>query len=124
MFEPLAIDVAERDGWTVVTARGQLDVGTAPQLQQTLQTAQVGAGHRLALDLREVEFIDDLGLGILVGAGKRARLGDGRFVCISDRPRFLELLAVTGLDRVLERVAVPDRLFGAARPTPVDGTEH
>lgn len=123
MFEPLAIDVSEREGWTLVIARGQLDVGTAPQLQQTLRAAQVAPGHRLALDLQNVEFIDDLGLGVLVGARKRARLGHGRFVCISDRARFLELLAVTGLDRVLERVDGVDRLLDAAPPTPVDGSQ-
>lgn len=105
-MELLRTEVADRDGCTVVTATGQLDVATAPTLHQRLEAAQLGRASVVVLDLEGIEFVDDLGLGVLLAAVKRARQSDGRFVVVTSRPRILELFDLTGLDRILE--VVPD----------------
>lgn len=101
-MELLRTDVEERDGCTVVTARGQLDVATAPALHQRLEQAQLDRGSAVVLDLDGIEFVDDLGLGVLLAAVKRARQSNGRLLVVANRPRVLELFELTGLDRVLE----------------------
>lgn len=101
-MELLSTDVAERGGWTVVTATGQLDVATAPALHQTLTRAQLGDDRAVVLDLDGIEFVDDLGLGVLLGAVKRARESGGRFVVVATRPRLTELFDLTGLHLVLD----------------------
>lgn len=98
----LHTEVAERDGWTVVTATGQLDIATAPALHQRLAGVQVG-GTSVVLDLDGIEFVDDLGLGVLLAAVKRSRQSEGRFVVVASRPRLGELFELTGLDRILDR---------------------
>lgn len=111
----LRTDVAERDGCTVVTATGQLDVATAPALHQRLEAAQLGRASAVVLDLDGIEFVDDLGLGVLLAAVKRARQSDGRLLVVASRPRILELFDLTGLDRVLEIEAdVPTALRRAS----------
>lgn len=107
-MELLQVDVADRDGWRVLTARGQLDVATAPEFRQTLVEAQYGGRSRVVVDLEHIEFVDSMGLGVLVGGVKRANTHDGRLVLVCSRPRTLRLLELTGLDRVFEIVADHD----------------
>lgn len=101
----LHVDTRDTDGWRVLVARGQLDVATAPQFRQALVEAQYGGEADVAIDLDAVEFIDSMGLGVLVGGVKRARSNARRLVVVCSRDRTLHLLELTGLDRVLHVVA-------------------
>lgn len=103
----LTVDVADRDGWRVVTARGQLDVATAPEFRQALVEAQYGGETHVLVDLNGVEFIDSMGLGVLVGGLKRARTHQCQFVVACDHPRILRVLELTGLAYLLRVVPEP-----------------
>jgi anti-sigma B factor antagonist len=109
--ELLTVETAERDGWTVVVARGQLDVATAPDFRQDLVEAQYGGSTRVVVDLDGVEFLDSMGLGVLVGALKRARTHDGEFAVACARDRLLQLFALTGLDRILRIAPTVDEVL-------------
>jgi anti-sigma B factor antagonist len=111
--ELLTVETSERGGWTVLRTEGQLDVATAPDFRQDLLEAQYGGSTRVVVDLDGVEFLDSLGLGVLVGALKRARSHDGEFVVACSRDRLLRLFEVTGLDRVLRIVAAVDEVLDA-----------
>ncbi|MBW3619268.1 MAG: STAS domain-containing protein [Actinobacteria bacterium] len=111
-MEPLPATVEHRDGWTVVSATGPLDVATSPALRQRLTELQVPAGTRLVLDLEGVEHIDSFGLAVLIGALKRARSSGGSLVVRCTRQRTLSLLALTRLDEVLDVVAELSDLDG------------
>jgi anti-sigma B factor antagonist len=89
----------EHEGVPVVVLSGDLDIATAPKVRDTVVKLAT-AGHLLAvIDLREVEFLDSTGLGVLVGCLKRFRTlgGDLRLVVTSDRVR--KVFEITGLDR-------------------------
>ncbi|TVP66527.1 MAG: anti-sigma factor antagonist [Nitriliruptor sp.] len=98
----LDVRIDERDEWTVVTLSGQLDVATAPDLRQALQEAQYAGAHRVVVDLADLQFLDSFGLGVLVGALRRARLHGGRLVLAGANGRIREILEVTGLDRTFQ----------------------
>lgn len=103
----LTVDVADRDGWRVVAATGQLDVATAPEFRQALVEAQYGGETHVLVDLNGVEFIDSMGLGVLVGGLKRARTHQCQFVVACDHPRVLRVLELTGLAHLLRVVPEP-----------------
>lgn len=113
------LDVATREdrGWTVVVARGQLDVATAPRFRQVLVESQYRGANDLLVDLCGIEFLDSFGLGVLVGALKRARTHDARLVLVCCRPRTRQLLELTGLNTVFEVVEDQESVLAAARPT-------
>jgi anti-sigma B factor antagonist len=50
---------------------GELDLGTAPQLKQAVD-AYARTGQTITIDLREVSFIDSMGLATLVRVRHRA----------------------------------------------------
>lgn len=103
----LKVDVTDRDGWRVLTATGQLDVATAPKFRQALVEAQYGGETNVIVDLDGIEFLDSMGLGVLIGGLKRARTHQCRFAIACSQPRILRLFELTGLDQVLR--IVPNR---------------
>jgi anti-sigma B factor antagonist len=112
--DQLTIAVERRGRWTVVRPAGPLDVANAPALRQRLVEVQVPAGVAVLVDLDAVEYLDSMGLGVLVGALKRARETDGELVLRCTRDRILRLLELTGLDTVLRVVADPDEVVAAS----------
>jgi anti-sigma B factor antagonist len=103
--ELLQAETREDRGWTVVTARGQLDVATAPRFRQVLVEAQYGGSTDVLVDLDGVEFLDSFGLGVLVGALRRARIHDAQLVLVCSRERLLHLLEVSRLAEIVPVVA-------------------
>jgi anti-sigma B factor antagonist len=98
----LDIESRTEDGWTVLEARGELDLYTAPKLRDEVLGIIDRGDQRIAIDLNGVGFIDSTGLGILVACLKRVREREGRMVLIAPESSPLRrLLSLTGLEQVL-----------------------
>lgn len=96
----LEIPDTDTDGWTVIAASGEIDVATAAELRDQL-TRLIADDHRqLVVDLEGVDFIDSTGLGVLVGAVRRARSADGDLRLVCTNSRLLKVFDVTGLGAV------------------------
>jgi anti-sigma B factor antagonist len=85
----------EHDGpGCVVRVGGELDMETAPQLDECL----VGlAGQPVTLDLSALTFMDSGGLKVLVTAMKRAARNETPFTVRGVQPAQRRLLEITGL---------------------------
>ena len=83
----------------LLTVEGEVDVTTAPRLRTELSSRIERGCTHVIIDLEKVGFIDSSGLGVLVGALRRAREknGDLRIVCTKDV--ILNLFRITGLDK-------------------------
>ena len=57
---------------TVVEVGGEIDVYTAPKLRERIVELVEGGSYNLVIDMERVEFLDSTGLGVLVGANRRA----------------------------------------------------
>jgi anti-anti-sigma factor len=107
---PAGIEVTRRGKVLVVS--GRLDSRSASALRAALQDAvdepPDEAGADLELDLAALEIWDGAGLGVLVGANRRARRAGRQIVLIAVAPRIARLLRATRLDRALV-VRTPER---------------
>jgi anti-sigma B factor antagonist len=100
---PFGVERRDSEGAVVIAVRGELDIGTAPELRAALAEAiEAHPGARLIADLEGLDFIDSAGLGILVGGRKRAQSRDGDVVLVSTGLNIGRTLELTGLDRVFE----------------------
>jgi anti-anti-sigma factor len=98
MLQELHIEVL-RPG-ADIALRGRLDVRTAPSARAALHTLiDDGAGDVLVHG-EALEIWDSCGLGVLVGAHRRARMAGRRVVLTGLPPRELRLLRATRLNRV------------------------
>jgi anti-anti-sigma factor len=66
-----------------------------------LHAALATGSGPLVVDISGVELLDATGLGVLVGAHRRARLDGRELVLRGASPRVARLLKVTRLDRVI-----------------------
>lgn len=100
-MSPLRVDVQPVAAHTLVLLRGELDIATAPALRQRfVELASAGQVH-VVVDLARVDFLDDVGLGVLLGGAMRSRARGGTFALVCSQPRLLEILALSGLDRAV-----------------------
>jgi anti-sigma B factor antagonist len=109
----LLVETREHGDWTIVDVKGEVDLYTAPRLKERLKDL-VGAGkHRLLVNLEGVEFMDSTGLGVLIGALKRAREANGALELAGLRNPVRKVLSITGLNRVFTIHESADRATGA-----------
>lgn len=96
----LDIKVDQSDRLCVITLAGEVDVYTAPQLKEHLIQSIEGGCVDIVVNMDGVGFIDSSGLGVLVGALRRAKEQSGSIRIVCDRDNILKIFRITGLDRV------------------------
>jgi anti-sigma B factor antagonist len=112
----LDLHVTVSAGYTVVEVAGEIDVASAPELRDCLhQTIDAGSRH-LVVDLRQVEFMDSVGLGVLVGVQRRLRgYDDGSIQLVCADGLVVRVLRLTSLDLLLPvHATLADALGGDA----------
>lgn len=80
---------------------GRLDVRSAADARTVLHSALDGGQGDLVLDLTELDSWDTTGLGVIMGAHRRAGRADRRLVLRGVPPHMQRLLVATRLHRVL-----------------------
>jgi anti-sigma B factor antagonist len=97
----------------VIAVTGEVDLFTAPQLKSALHGA-IAAGKRgVVVDLSETSFIDSTALGVLIGALRRLREGDGLLVLVNGNESISRTLEITGLDRIFAIVDTREEAIAA-----------
>jgi len=105
---------ASRDGDVcVVHVAGEVDVYTSPSLKAALADAMSDGCPVVIADLSKVPFIDSSGLGVLVGALRRAREAGGELHLVSADDAVVKILRITGLDKVFRLYPTLDEARGA-----------
>lgn len=88
------------DGVAILAVQGEVDVYTAPRLKEEINQRLEAGVSKLVVDLSEVAYMDSSGLGVLIGALRRARDAGGDLLVASPNPRIARILDVTGLSRI------------------------
>jgi len=113
-------EVVRRPSHAVITMTGELDLGGREHLRETLERLLTEGCCRIVVDLRELTFCDSTGLGILVGARKRANaLGGWLRLTIPGTLHVRRVFAITGLTKLFlffpdPQAAVADLSFTPA----------
>lgn len=96
----LEITTERGDGICTMSLQGEVDVYTAPRLKEAIIELIEAGCPRILVDLDGVGFIDSSGLGVLVGALRRAKEQDGTIRLVCTRENVLKIFRITGLDKV------------------------
>jgi anti-anti-sigma factor len=97
-------DVVHFELWTwpdrarvIVALRGELDIETVGQLRAALEELSATGWEHVVVDLRELTFIDSMGLSLLLEADRSARRTGRSFAIVDGSPAVARLLEVVGL---------------------------
>jgi anti-sigma B factor antagonist len=107
----LGADTWDDRGRTVIELNGELDMFTAPLLRDVLLGVSGDGGNFLAVVMSGVAFLDSSGLGVLIGAAKRANAGGGGLCIAGARDNVLKVLRITGLTRVMPAFPTLEEAF-------------
>jgi anti-anti-sigma factor len=86
-------------GASVVRVAGDIDLSTATRLRTALTTA-LGQSSWIIVDLRRVEAVDSVGLGVLIAAREAARRSGGDLLLAAASPFFGAVLRAARLETV------------------------
>ena len=89
-------------GRVVVPVEGELDAQNGEQLRRALADAFDAAPTSVAVDLRRLDFIDSVGLSVLVEAHNRGAAEDIPFQVMNASSACLRVLEITRLVDVLD----------------------
>jgi anti-sigma B factor antagonist len=105
---PFSVEHEEREGRLYVVPRGELDLASAPELEELL-VGPLASGSHVVLDLRELEFMDSSGVRTLVTAHGTAERANGTLsiVWAASGGPVDRVIEVSGLDGTLNLVEDP-----------------
>src|SRR5438094_471590 len=90
--------VVGRSGTTAtIVVASEIDIATAPQLRACLTDCLAEGCTDLALDLRDLTFIDASGLSVVAYVAKLLESGGGRLTLEKPRPMVRKVLDISGL---------------------------
>lgn len=99
LADTMTTTVEAHEGATVLTVSGEVDLATAPALENTIDAILTGKPAALIIDLTGVSFLASAGMATLVAAHQRA--GDTTtIVVVADGPATSRQLKMTSLDQV------------------------
>jgi anti-sigma B factor antagonist len=101
MGENTSLEVEVRSRGRDVVLAGRLDSRTAPVARSLLHSAAEDGTGDLVVRMSGLEIWDASGLGVLVGANRKARQRGRRLVLADVPPRQLRLLRATRMTQVL-----------------------
>jgi anti-sigma B factor antagonist len=104
MSSPFDVTITEQGDAVRVALSGELDISSAPRLQDDLARVEADGPATIVLDLSGLDFMDSTGLRLLIGADSRARDAGRRLVLIQGNEMIQRVLRVTRLDERLEIV--------------------
>jgi anti-anti-sigma factor len=102
--EQFDIAVEERDGVVVVRPRGELDLATAPMLDEILSDLAARSASAV-LDLSETGFIDSSGIRTVLTAYAASQRDGFGLTMLPGPPAVMRVFEISG---VLSRLPFPD----------------
>jgi anti-sigma B factor antagonist len=101
-WHALQVDVEKVDSYARVIPTGDIDLFTAPELDEIIGTlAGDDAVRRVVVDLAGVTFLDSTGLHALVTRARSAEQDGFDFAVSRPSAKVRRLFVLTGMDQVL-----------------------
>ena len=96
----LEIQQSERDGKTLITVRGEVDLYSSPKLREAVTKAAAKLDGDVHVDLRAVPYMDSSGVATLVEGYRAANDHKKKLVLLAPSHAVLKVLQLSRLDSV------------------------
>jgi len=96
----MKIDIENKEGWTVFHLDGDLDSGSAADMQNRFMKAVDAGGTSFLVNLEKVNYLDSSGLAALVKLYKEVRTRGGSLALCSVQRDAMKIFQLTRLDKI------------------------
>jgi anti-sigma B factor antagonist len=111
--DPLTTSVAHREGVTVISIGGEIDLNTAPDFEAAIDGA-LDEHAVVVVELSAVNFMSSAGLRIL--AATHEKLGkSGHLAVVASNPAVSRAIQLSGLDQLFSLYTTLDDALRAVR---------
>lgn len=111
-FEVFTAQVESGRGATKIVLSGELDMATAPILEEHLVRVESDGATAILVDLRELTFLDSTGLHAVLAARNRAEANRRQLLLIGATAPVRRVFELTGQDLLLDGENVASVLQG------------
>lgn len=105
------VEVSGSGGRVVVRLAGELDIGTAPEVERVMAAIDPDTVEQVSIDLAKLTFCDCAGIGVIIGAHNRLARNGHRLVLVHPRPSVERVLTLTQCEWLLDSGS-PPRMVG------------
>ncbi|MFC4777501.1 anti-sigma F factor antagonist [Paenibacillus sp. GCM10023252] len=100
----LGVELEHHRNVLIVRLRGELDHHTADAVRFKMEEAIMrGNSDHIILSLKELEFMDSSGLGVILGRYKQVKSRGGKMVVCDVNPNVHRLFELSGLFKILQK---------------------
>lgn len=96
----LIVVTVKRQGMTILSVDGEIDLLTSPQLSESVSEALTTESRCLIIDLSSTTFLSSAGMQVLLDA-QTAMPSNGHLAIVADGPATSRPMKLMGLDQVL-----------------------
>jgi anti-sigma B factor antagonist len=109
----LKLEIKKEQGYTHIIVHGEVDLYNANELKDKVHmSTDRAASQNIIIDLKDVDYIDSTGLGIMIGIKRRTTENGGKLILVLYSDRINKLFEITGLNKIFTIA----RSFEAALP--------
>jgi anti-sigma B factor antagonist len=112
--DPLTTSVAHREGVTVISIGGEIDLSTAPAFEAAIDGALDERPPVVVVELSAVNFMSSAGLRILAATHERLCESD-HLAVVASNPAVSRAIQLSGLDQLFSLYATLDDALRAVR---------
>jgi anti-sigma B factor antagonist len=96
----MKIEIETKDGWTVFRLDGDLDSGSAAEMQNRFMKSLDSGQTSFLVDLEKVNYLDSSGLAALVKLYKEIRTRGGSLALCAVQRDAMKIFQLTRLDKI------------------------
>ncbi len=109
----LKLEIKKTQECTHITVYGEVDLYNANELKEKVHLAtERTESPNLIIDLKDVDYIDSTGLGILIGIKRRTTENKGKLILVLYSNRINKLFEITGLNKIFTIARSPEEAAG------------
>ncbi len=102
MGDTVNIDTRNDGDVTIVEIDGDVDARTGPMLLRNLDEILAAGNNKIVLDLEKVDFMDSMGISVLLTFHKRIRFQNGTVTLARLQEPVRKVFELTRLDQVFK----------------------
>jgi len=100
-------NIIEMGKTSMIRIEGEIDIYSIEKFRETIEEKIKTQIPEIILDCSELSYMDSTGMGVLIELRNKTKEMGQKIIMINPRPNIKKLLALTGVDKIIEIVDNP-----------------